>query len=182
MKDSTDQVLVTRCLNGDFSAFREIIDRYQKVIFNMIFRMTQDFDNAEELTQAVFVKVYENLNKYNTRFKLYSWIYRIAVNETINFIKRNKKNQELSEDYESDEKNPAAKAHETEQSKIISQAIGELNPDFRIIIVLRHFLDYSYRDLSDILGLPEKTVKSRLYAARQILAESLTKKGITINE
>ncbi len=182
MKDSEDQILVTRCLQGDTCAFKDIINRYQKIIFNMIYRMTQDFDDAGEITQAVFVKVYENLKKYNTRHKFYSWIYRIAVNEAINFIKRNKKIQELPEDYKSDEKNPDAQTHESELNQIISRAIAELNPDFRIIIVLRHFLDYSYRKISDTLGLSEKTVKSRLYSARQILAESLTKKGINTNE
>ena len=182
MKDSEDQILVSRCLNGEINAFKEILSRYQKIIFNMIFRMVQNFDDAHEVTQAVFVKVYENLKKYNTKYKFYSWIYRIAVNESINFIKRNKKIQEFPEDYESSEKNPDAQVQEIELQKTISLSLAELNPDFRIIIVLRHFLDYSYREISDTLGIPENTVKSRLYSARQILAESLTKKGIYSNE
>jgi RNA polymerase sigma-70 factor (ECF subfamily) len=182
MKDSEDQILVRKCLDGQISAFKEIINRYQKTIFNIVFRMVNNFDDAHEVTQSVFVKVYENLARYNDKYKFYSWIYRIAVNESINFIKRNSKVQEFSEDYQSDDKDPDEQIQETELQKVISVSLSELNPDFRIIVVLRHFLDYSYRDISNTLGIPENTVKSRLYSARQILAESLIKKGIHINE
>jgi RNA polymerase sigma-70 factor (ECF subfamily) len=145
----------------------------------MIFRMVQDYDYAEELTQTVFVKVYQNLNKYNTKYKFYSWIYRIAVNETLNFIKRNQKAQPLADEWETIEKGPADKIGDEEISHIIAQVLSELKPEYRIIVVMRHFLDYSYQQIGEVLQIPEKKVKSRLYSARQLLGDLLVARGIT---
>jgi RNA polymerase sigma-70 factor (ECF subfamily) len=181
MNENADKQLVISCLSGDTAAFEQIVRKYQKTIFNLVYHMTHDFDHAEDLTQSVFVKVYENLDRYNTNYKFYSWIYRIAVNESLNFIKRQKKNETLPEGIESTSEKADRHADNDELQQSINYALGELEPEYRILIIMRHFLDYSYHDISQTLQIPEKTVKSRLYSARQTLARILTKKGMQTN-
>jgi len=182
MEEEQDIRLVRQCLNGYTGAFEQIVHKYQKLIFNLVYHMTHNFDDAEELTQAIFVKVFENLDHYNSSYKFYSWIYRIAVNESLNFIKRNKHSIEIQDKYESRERTPDKMLIESEISEEIGCALDRLEPNYRMVIILRHFLDYSYKDISDVLQLPEKKVKSRLYSARQILANILTERGIIIND
>ena len=181
MIEHTDEFLVSRCLKGDSEAFGQIVDRYQKTVFNLAFRMTRDYDDADDLSQTVFVKVYENLKKYNSRHKFYSWIYRITINETLNFIKRNKRTETIPESYESQDNSPEMETDIEESSHLIDEALSELQDEYRILIIMRHFLNYSYTQIGETLELPEKKVKSRLYMARQILAKTLMQKGLTYN-
>jgi RNA polymerase sigma-70 factor (ECF subfamily) len=181
MKEQTDNILVEQCLGGNTAAFGQIVLRYQKTVFNLAFGMTRDHDDAEDLAQTVFIKVYESLTRFNQQHKFYSWIYRITVNETLNFVKRNNRAVEIPESYESQDKSPEHITDDLETSAIIDSALDELAADYRILIVMRHFLNYSYSQISETLEMPEKTVKSRLYMARQILARILTQKGINVN-
>ena len=181
MIEHTDEVLVNRCLNGDGGAFGQIVNRYQKIVFNLAFRMTRDYDDADDLAQTVFVKVYENLKRYNRNHKFYSWIYRITLNETLNFIKRNNRTEDIPESYESPDSSAEQASDIQESNKLIDEALNELQDEYRILIIMRHFLNYSYTQIGETLELPEKKVKSRLYMARQILAKILTQKGITHN-
>ena len=88
MTDVDDVTLVRRCIDGDNVAFESLLDRYQGRIFNAVLRMVHDWDDARDLTQTVFVKAYENLRRYDPKYKFFSWIYRIAMNESLNFVAR----------------------------------------------------------------------------------------------
>lgn len=177
----SDRELVRECIEGNIQAFEPLVDRYQKPIFNVALRMVHGPDDAQEVTQIVFVKAYEKLDNFNPKFKFFSWIYRMAVNESINFLKRQKKHQGLDEEMYSNEKTPEQQFHAVEMTDKLMNALMELQIDYRAVVVLKHLEGLSYSEVSYILEIPEKTVKSRLFTARQRLKEILSAKGITIH-
>lgn len=177
-KIDADYALVKHCLRGEPRAFEQLVDKYQKPIFNVAYRMVRDYDDAEDIAQNAFVKAYENLSAYNPKHKFFSWLYRMAVNEALNFLKQKNRLQGLSEDLQAGEQSPDKRYEEAELSESLHDALMELKVDHRAAIVLKHFEDLSYRDIGYILEIPEKTVKSRLFTARQLLRDILIKKGL----
>lgn len=173
-----DKDLVRRCLKGDQKAFECLLDRYQKPIYNVALRMIGDADDAADLTQSVFIKAYEKLSSYDDRYKFFSWIYKIAVNASINFLEQRKKFDVLTDRELSQEARVEEQVESAERVALLENAILELKTDYRIVIVLRHFQDLSYDEIGKILDLPEKTVKSRLFTARQMLKDMLLKAGL----
>ena len=179
MTGLSEEHLVERCLDGHTEAFGELVERFQSPIYNAILRMVREDDDAQDLTQAVFVKAYENLDRYDPQYAFFSWLYRMAVNETINFLNRRKRQSPLNRELESRERSPEDKRADDEFSERIAGALMELTLDYRLVIVMRHFLDFTYREMSEIVDVPEKTVKSRLFSARRRLCEILSAHGIT---
>lgn len=175
--NSDDQVLVKESLNGNKRAFEEIVEKYYKIIFRLAYRIIRDNDDAEEITQSTFVKAYENLDSYNSKFKFFSWLYRITVNESLNFSKRKNYNEELDEKHSNNEKDPDVIYEQTERSERIDDALMELDMIYRVPVVLKHFMNYSYKEISYLIDVPEKTVKSRLFEGRHLLKNILIKKG-----
>ena len=173
-----DNELVEECLTGNKKPFEEIVERYYKTIFRLSYRLTRDYDNAEEITQSTFVKAYENLSSFNSKYKFFSWLYRIAVNQAINFSKREKNNEKIDERLSTDEEEPDKIYDKIELKKKVRDALMQLDLLYRLPVVLKHFFDYSYKELSYILDIPEKTVKSRLFTGRQILKEILIKNRV----
>jgi len=173
-----DLQLVEKCLAGDSSAFGKLLATYQKAIFNLALRMTGSYEDAQDITQAVFIKAYEKLESYNPEFKFFSWIYRMAVNSSINFLKQKRQTVALSEMMVATEKNPEEQYLITETNREVLDSLMELSIDYRVAIILRHFGGFSYQEMSYILNIPEKTVKSRLFSARMNLRQILSKHGI----
>ena len=174
-----DIVLVNKSLQKDAGAFEKLIDRYQKPIYNLGMRMFGNSDDAEDLTQNVFIKAWERLNSFDNRFKFFSWLYRIAINESLNISNREKRKERIENEEQYETGNSIENEFEkSEQSRRIHEALTGLEINYRIVIVLRHYLDLSYSEIAELTELPEKTVKSRLFSARQILKESLLKKGL----
>lgn len=183
MVDTTDDsVLVRRTLNGDRSAFETIVDRYQKAIFNLAFRMAGNIQDAEDITQSAFMKAFEKLHTYDPKYKFFSWLYRIAVNESLNCIKHKKPFEALDRDMVSGERTPDQQVHADQVSRRVQKALLQLKPDYRVVIVLRHFNGLSYQEISQSIAVPVKTVKSRLFTARQMLKDLLLQQGITAND
>jgi RNA polymerase sigma-70 factor (ECF subfamily) len=180
MNARDDAALVAQCLDGDNRAFETLVRKYHRPVYNVALRMLKDPDAADDITQTVFVKAYEKLDSYNPSHQFFSWIYRIAINESINQSKKAKR----LEEYESGvsaarETTPADEYGDDELAEEIAQAIQMLKVDYRMVIVLRHYHDFSYDEMGEILDIPAKTVKSRLFSARQQLREILERKGIT---
>ena len=125
------------------------------------------------MVQAVFLKVFEHLDRYNPEYKFFSWIYRIAINESINQINRGKREHVLDDAQPSNERGPAEEAESSVLSKRVQEALMTLPEDYRKVTVLRHFSELSYREISEVLHIPVVTVKSRLYTARQQLKDRL---------
>jgi RNA polymerase sigma-70 factor (ECF subfamily) len=178
MTEPDDKTLVGQCLNGDPESFERLIDRYQKVLFNVSLRMLNDYEDAMDVTQTAFIKAYEKLDTYNTKYKFFSWVYKIMINESLNTLSRRKPIESLDSSIASPEKTPEEQYQDTWKAERVQAAVANLPLDYRRLIVLRHFGNLSYRDMSGALDIPEKTVKSRLYTARQMLKEILLKRGV----
>lgn len=164
-------------MDGHSEAFDGLVDRYQRPLYNTALRMTGDSEEARDITQEAFVKAYERLSEYKPEHKFFSWVYRILINDTLNHLKQRKLTQGLDADYISQERLPDEEFDARRRSELIEHALRALSFEQRIVIVMRHFNDMSYLEMSTILSLPEKTVKSRLYSARQNLAALLSQMG-----
>jgi RNA polymerase sigma-70 factor (ECF subfamily) len=178
MSAVNDHNLVRRCIDGDRMAFEGIVDRYHKAIFNAALRIVSNTDDAADVTQTVFAKAFEKLHTFKYDHKLFSWLYRIAVNEALNSIQRVDRFVELKDDEILAEQEAATDSlyDENEMSKTIEDALGRLTVDSRVVIVLYHFQQLSYAEISYVLDVPEKTVKSRLFEARNQLRKILEQK------
>jgi RNA polymerase sigma-70 factor (ECF subfamily) len=178
MSNDQDKALIKNCLQGNTKAFETLVGKYQHVIFNTALKMVGDYQDARDVAQTVFVRAYEQLGAYDPSYKFFSWIYKMAVNESINTISRRKGHAPLPDDSPAAVAPPDEEIERDEICGMVQEAIAELPIEYRVILVLRHFADLSYRDLSYILDIPEKTVKSRLFTARQRLGDVLRNKGI----
>jgi RNA polymerase sigma-70 factor (ECF subfamily) len=173
---AADHELVQRYRQGDREAFRHLVINYQKPIYNAAFRVVGRAQDADDVTQAVFLRIVERIDDYDSKFKFFSWIYRIAVNEAIDLLRRNRREDPLDEDsdFEADgSAGPEDRLQARELGDRVQRALMQLKMDDRIVITLRHFSECSYRDISEVLGVDEKTVKSRLFEARQRMAVQL---------
>ena len=173
-----DAQLVRLCREGDAAAFGELIDRYQKTLFNTALRMTGDYEEARDITQSAFVKAYERLESFNPEFKFFSWIYRILLNEALNALKQRRQNADVDPEQLAHDHTPEREFEAQKLSAKIDTALRALSLEYRVVIVLRHFNEMSYDEMSEILSIPAKTVKSRLYTARQNLAAILAEMGV----
>ena len=176
MDNESDQALLERYRNGDRAAFTELVVRYQRPLYNAAFWVLRSVEDANDITQIVFLKVAEQLDDYDPQYKFFSWIYRIAVNESLNLLRRNKREEALDDDVDlpgSERNNPEAQFGEAEVSRRIRSALMSLPTNDRIVLSLRHFSECSYQEIGQILDLDEKTVKSRLYEARHRLRDVL---------
>lgn len=171
--DEQDQLLLSDFRCGDMLAFNQLVSRYQKPIFNAAYRVVGDADHASDVAQTVFLRVFERIDDYDSRFKFFSWIYRIAVNEAIDFLRKHERIDPMSDDDEfaaSQTFDPEWQHQNNQVSAIIQRALLKLTLDDRLVITLRHFNELSYQEIAEILVLQEKTVKSRLFDARKRLA------------
>jgi len=176
--DSRDQALVERCQRGDRKALEELVGHYEKPLFNAAYRILGNPDDAADVTQVVFMKAFEHLGQYDPKYKFFSWIYRIAVNEAINQLKRGRNQQPLDETEVAVTRGPDANVEAGDLYREIQDGLMGLSEDYRTVIVLRHFSECSYQQISEILQIPEKTVKSRLYSARQVMKDTLQGRGV----
>ena len=181
MIDIDDSELVNKCLNGDTQAFAVLIGNHQKALFNVVFRMTGNYDDSEDIVQSVFIKAYKSLGKYNHKYKFFSWIYRITLNETINFLKKKKQMNLLDSEVILDNENPESLYQKKELGVQIQKALMKLESKYRVLIVLCQLQSCSYKEVSQILKLDEKQLKSRLFTARNLLKNLLIKDGILKN-
>ena len=175
MSAPTDQELVQGCLDGDESCLRVLLERYEKPLFNLALRVSGNRDDAEDIAQAAFIKVYENLSSYDPGRKFFSWIYRIALNEALNFQRAQRDTAELPDEIGTDDATIQESLEHDEEQEHIDTALLAINEDLRSVIVLHYFTGCSYADISYILDVPERTVKSRLHEARARLRRLLNR-------
>lgn len=173
-----DARLVEDCRGGDDRAFEILVHRHNRAVFNAIYRLVRHPEDARDLTQTVFLKVFRQLETFDPRYKFYSWIYRIAINEALNHLKREGRQEPLEGDTPSGARGPERELAGSELSRHVQEALMRLKPDFRAVVVMRHFLDCSYQEIAAALNIPDKTVKSRLFDARRELRQLLEGKGV----
>jgi RNA polymerase sigma-70 factor, ECF subfamily len=171
-QNAEDVVLVKQCLAGDTAAFEPLVRRYQRVLFNVALRMLGDYAAADDATQNALVSAYHKLASFDTNRRFFSWIYRILVNECLN-DRRGRRAFEPITPYSQTVASPADDLEVRERRRSVQAAVLGLPPDYREVIVLRHFGGLSYEEIADAVGVPAKTVKSRLHTARERLIASL---------
>ena len=179
MKD--DNELVYEVIHGSISSFELLIERYQQTIFNIIFRMVGDFETSRDLTQDVFVKAFEKMGGFNYKYRFYSWIYRIAINEAINYNKKRRKNISLTGIDQLLAENSEASDHES-MNRLLHKGLLNLTEDYRILVLLKYYFGLSYEDITETTHIPVKQVRSRLYIAREKLRKGLIANGFFEND
>ena len=173
-----DQALVERSLSGDKAAFGELVTRYERPLFNVALRILRDREEARDATQTAFVKAWEHLVQFDRGHRFFSWIYRILMNEALNRATRRRRHEELSAEMPDARGATEDEADRGKLKQIVGEALRELPAEQRDVVVLRHWLDLSYEEIAEKLGVPAKTVKSRLFSARQRLAGLLRLRGL----
>jgi len=171
-ENEADQILLERYRHGDREAFTAIVVRYQRPVYNAAWWVLRNAEDARDVAQVVFMKVAERLDEYDPRYRFFSWIYRIAVNEALNVLRRNDREEPLDEAVEMagpDGDDPERRLSEAETNGRIRNAVMNMSANDRTVLMLRHFSELSYQEIAGILDVDEKTVKSRLFEARQRL-------------
>jgi RNA polymerase sigma-70 factor (ECF subfamily) len=175
-----DADLVRECVNGNRSAFEALLERYERPVYNLALRIVGQSDEARDVTQTVFLRAFEHLRSFDPRFRFFSWLYRIAVNESLDAAARRRGGgSPLLDTRPAPERGPEDRLQRAESVVAVRRAVAALPPDSRAVLVLRHYLDCGYKEMSEILGIPEKTVKSRLFTARERLRQVLAAGGVT---
>lgn len=189
LSTATDQEVVERAREGVEAAYRELIRRYQRPVFSLIYRMVRDRELAEDLAQETFVKVLNAIDRYRPEFKFSSWVFKIANNSAIDHL-RKKELDTLSLEGGPDAttpdrleatalqigdsgESPLDELEARELGSAIETAIGKLRPEYRTCIILRHVEGRPYDEIAEILGLPLGTVKTYIHRARAELRELL---------
>ncbi len=189
-----EEVIIRNAQNGDIEAFEEIVDLYQKLIYNIAFKMLGNSDDAMEASQEVFLRIYRAIKKFKFDSKFSTWIYRITTNLCLDIIRKNKVNivsidknvqtddgeiiREISDNTLSVENTVLR----SEKVEIVRKAILQLQPEYRMVVVLRDIQGLSYSEISLSLELPEGTVKSRINRGRNELKNILKNKTELFSE
>lgn len=182
-----DQALIQRILHGELDLFRELINRYQRLVSHIVFRMVTNQEDREELCHEVFIKVYQNLSKFQFKSKLSTWIGKIAYNSSINHLRKEKiqlyqdlespeqKNDscDFEESIYSDDKSPDHLSEQKDRIRQIGKLVDSLPEHYKSILTMYHMDELSYKEIAEITELPEGTVKSHLFRARNILKDKI---------
>jgi len=186
---ATDPDLIALARKGSEKAYRELLGRYQRPVFSLVYRMVRDRELAEDIAQETFVKVFNHLGSYNPKYKFSSWIFKIASNLAIDHLRKKEpetisldgsRNAQTAEQMEatritveSRDENPEEFVEARELGAEIEQAIGELRPEYRTAVLLRHVEGRPYEEIAEIMDIPLGTVKTYIHRARTELKLSL---------
>ena len=180
-----DRTLVVRILSGDRDRFTTLVARYEKRVINYVYRITHRYEDAHDLTQEIFVKVFLALDRYDPKYQFSTWLFRIAQNSAIDAL-RKKSISEVSllkapddesgnreREFADDGVSPYRALKNKQLSAAIDKAVDELPSDYRELIQLRHYAELSYEEIASMKKLPLGTVKNKLFRARNLLKDAL---------
>lgn len=184
-----DSDLVSRAVAGREDGFEELVRRYQRPIASYVYRMVGNYEASLDLAQDIFIKVYASLSRYRSEYKFSTWIYKIAHNAAVDYLRRNStREQSITEDFGGEQReisfersrpSPEIESEREERRAEIERVVRLLPPAYRELIVLRHSHDLSYEEIAEVTGLPLGTVKNRLFRARELMRSQLEERGIT---
>jgi RNA polymerase sigma-70 factor (ECF subfamily) len=187
IKSLTDGELIEKAISGRELGFEELVNRYQRQITSYVYRMLNNYDAALDVTQEVFIKVYNSLDKYSSEYKFSTWLYRIAHNAAIDHMRRNSVPQQSLDietkdgtyqlQIESPQPNPEQMRERSEWRTEIESVVKCLPTVYRELILLRHAQDLSYDEIAEVTELPLGTVKNRLFRAREMMREIFVERG-----
>jgi RNA polymerase sigma-70 factor (ECF subfamily) len=188
IRELSDAELVSTAISGGEASFEELVRRYQRPIVSYVYRMLADYDLSLDVTQEVFIKVYNSLERYSCDYKFSTWLYRIAHNAAIDHLRRNSVNTQSLEtenpngayelQIESPNPTPEKDRERSEWRKEIDIVVKRLPTAYRDLILLRHSRDLSHDEIAEVTGLPLGTVKNRLFRAREMMRGLLIERGI----
>lgn len=186
---TADSDLVASAASGLERGFEELVRRYQRPISSYVYRMVGDYDAALDLTQEIFIKVYGSLSRYRPEFKFSTWIYKIAHNAAVDYLRRSAlREHPLINGVEGDHYelpiecsglSPEQESEREERRVEVESVVRALPATYRELIVLRHSQDLTYEEIVEVTGLPLGTVKNRLFRAREMMRQQFVQRGIT---
>ncbi|MBN2348954.1 MAG: sigma-70 family RNA polymerase sigma factor [Bacteroidales bacterium] len=191
-KAQRDFLLVQRASKGDQKAYADLMGRYRDAIYFMLLKMVNNPSDAEDLTIEAFGKAFKNINQYAPNYAFSTWLFKIATNNCIDFIRKKKMNH-VSLDHQ-DEEHEKAASHNIQsntpdpeehlitqqKAKLMRDVVAKLKPRYRKLIELRYFKEFSYEEIAEELELPIGTVKAQLFRARELLFNILKHTGSKI--
>ena len=179
-KAQHDFLLVQRARSGDQKAYADLLGRYRDAIYFMLLKMVNNPSDAEDLTIEAFGKAFKNIGQYTPNFAFSTWLFKIATNNCIDFIRKkraatisldqsNDDPDSASVTIQSDTPDPEAHLINSQKIKLLRDVVNKLKPRYRTLVELRYFKEYSYEEISQELELPIGTVKAQLFRARELL-------------
>jgi RNA polymerase sigma-70 factor, ECF subfamily len=179
--EQDDVLLVAASKRGDQDAFAQLVQRHQRRVFNLIFRMLQDYEEASEITQETFLAAWQGLPSFRGDARFSTWLYRIAYNSALKQLEQRKRDRQLqtamqAEQMLADAGNEGRMETEIElraRQDFIRENLATLPAKYRIVLVLRHIQDLTYEEMAEILTVPIGTIKTHLFRARNLLKERL---------
>lgn len=189
LRDFTDAELIAKAISGREDSFEELVRRYQRPITNYVYRMLGNYDASLDVTQEIFIKVYNSMARYSTDYKFSTWLYKISHNAAIDYLRRHSVHVQSLEvenedgvyqvQFESKRLSPEQERERSEWREEIETVVKRLPTGYRELIVLRHTQDLSYDEIAEITNLPLGTVKNRLFRAREMMREIFVERGFT---
>lgn len=173
-----EKEIISRILREDLKAFELLVKQYERLVFHVVGRLIRDQADTQDVCQEVFIKVHKNINKFEFKSKLSTWIARIAYLTAINYLKKYRKfsYNEFSEEIENyhfTEDNPEKITEKKDTANYVNQLIEQMPEQYRIVLTLYHLNEFSYQEIEDITAMPEGTIKSYLFRGRKLLKEKL---------
>ncbi|MFT3737887.1 MAG: sigma-70 family RNA polymerase sigma factor [Breznakibacter sp.] len=189
-----DLVLVARAVDGDQKAYAELMARYRDAIFFMLLKMVNNKSDAEDLTIEAFGKAFKNLQQYSPNFAFSTWLFKIASNNCIDYLRKKRtnfvsidggngedKDNEPTIHLKDDLPDPEENLIKDQKATLMRTVVTKLKPRYRTLIELRYFKEYSYEEIAEELDLPIGTVKAQLFRARELLFQTLKNTGIKLD-
>ena len=180
-----ETILIQEALGGSQKAYRELTEKHQVAVYHIIYKIVRDKETANDLVQETFMKAFSSLASYRSEFRFSTWLYKIAANCSIDFLRKKKINA-LSLDQELETKDgtvgievpdysyhPERELERKQQRFSIEEAIQSLPDKYREVIIYRHKDDKSYEEIADLLDIPVGTIKARIFRARELLKKKL---------
>jgi len=180
-----DRALVARILGGDRDGFTQLVGRYEKRVINYVYRITHRYEDAHDLAQEIFVKVFLALDRYDPKYQFSTWLFRIAQNSAIDALRKksisevpltrppDEEGSGKEREFPDEGVSPYRALKNKQLSAAIDQAVKNLPPDYRELIQLRHYAELSYEEIATMKRLPLGTVKNKLFRARNLLKDAL---------
>ncbi|MBR5430556.1 MAG: sigma-70 family RNA polymerase sigma factor [Firmicutes bacterium] len=179
MSQRSDEQLVTLILNGHPESFQILVERYQKQVFSLAYRLCGDYDEAQDLAQESFIRIYQELPRFDVSRRFFPWLYRVAHNVCVNQLQRRPRDlSSLDDSFDlSDEADPGDRPEQAyarvEQAATVQEAIASLPETYRLPLVLKYLRNMSYQEIADQMELPVSTIETRLFRGRNLLRKAL---------
>jgi RNA polymerase sigma-70 factor (ECF subfamily) len=176
--DIDDNQLVTTSKNGDQDAFSLLVQRYQRRVFNLIFRMLQNYEEANEVTQEAFLAAWQGLPSFRGEARFSTWLYRIAYNCALKQLDIRKHDRTLQTALQAEQPLEGGDPQNAvpdmlDNQEMVQEQLSQLPPKYRIVLILRHIQDMTYEEMAEVLTMPVGTIKTHLFRARNLLKERL---------